>query len=229
MVRNTEDFLVKFENRPFSSNETFTSAALSAGLSCATAESGTMVDVGCADGLLLSHFARQRPGWRCIGTDVSAPNVETTSAVVSNLENASALLLDIMVDLLPESDVIIANSVFHLVPSPEEALAVVGRALRAGGSAVISVPDGRRINRWLISSRKLLLSLGFGRFLEHPRARHSSRVDRLAYLTVIPSIDDAGVIRALSSFGCTPVLVLAMERTHPLQPGHTLVVLRKAG
>lgn len=220
---------MRFENRPFSSSETFTSAALSAGLERATSDFGTMIDVGCADGLLLKRFASERAGWDCVGTDVSEPNIAATTAAVADLPHARALLLDITVSSLPDADVIIANSVFHLVPDPKAGLAAVGRALRPGGSAVISVPDRRPVNRWLIRSRRLLLAVGLGSFLEHPRARNSSRLDRLAYLTVIPTIDDHGVIQELAGFGCAPTLVQPLERTHPLQPGHTLVVLRKEG
>ena len=220
---------MRFEDRPFFSSVTFTSAALSAGLERATSDAGTMIDVGCADGLILGRFASERADWDCLGTDVSDPNIAATTAEVADLPNARALKLDITVDHLPDADVIIANSVFHLVPDPKAGLAAVGRALRPGGSAVISVPDRRPVNRWLIRSRRLLLAVGLGSLLEHPRARNKSRLDRLAYLTVIPTIDDHGVIRELADFGCTPTLVQPLERTHPLQPGHTLVVLRKEG
>ena len=220
---------MRFENRPFSSSEVFTASALRTGLESATADAGKMIDVGCADGLLLKRFASERAGWDCLGTDVSEPNISATLTAVAALPNARALQLDITTDGLPDADVIIANSVFHLVPDPQSGLAAVGRALQSGGVAIISVPDRRPVNRWLIRSRRLLLALGLGRMLEDPRARNSSRHDRLAYLTVIPTIDDLGVIGELAKFGCTPTLVQSLERTHPLQPGHTLVVLRKEG
>jgi SAM-dependent methyltransferase len=220
---------VRFEDRPFSSNAHFTSAALETGLEFAIVTSGIMVDVGCADGLLLKAFAEARPGWDCIGTDISAPNIELTAKNVSHMANARAILLDVTVDPLPEADVIIANSVFHLVQNPDVGLSAVGRALRPGGVAVISVPDRRRVNVWLIRSRKFLLALGLGRFLEHPRALQRSHIDRLAYLTVIPSVDDRGVIDLLTNHECTLEGVRAMERTHPLQPGHTLITVMKKG
>lgn len=220
---------MEFDQRQFTSNPVFVTPALDAALSVtADRPEGTMVDIGCADGYVLARFASQRPGWNCIGVDVSAPNVALTAHAVSSagLANASASLIDVTTTDVPATDLIVANSVFHLVPDARASLERVLRRVRPAGNVVMSLPDRRAMNSLVIGSRRVLIGLGLRRLLlrERSSGSESDWRERVAYLTVLPALfaDDALEIFHAQGFAIDSRSALA--QTHPVQPGHSLIV-----
>jgi 2-polyprenyl-3-methyl-5-hydroxy-6-metoxy-1,4-benzoquinol methylase len=228
MVRYTSDSNMRFDDRKFSSRQEFIAPALQAALTCAARDSGEMIDIGCADGLLITQFARLRPAWKCLGIDVSSPNVNVAIRNSESDANVAIAILDVVRDRLPQANIVIANSIFHLVDDPLRALHNLRDSVAHDGQVIISVPDSRTSNRLIIWFRKFILLLGLGRILEkQANSGTNSFLQRASYLTVLPKIDIQGIEDVLQRYGFATQFKIRLRRTHFLQPGHSLVVMER--
>jgi ubiquinone/menaquinone biosynthesis C-methylase UbiE len=100
--------------------------------------SGTMLDVGCGSGQTMTWFARQWPGWRVVGLDVSQDGLRAARAGTGKpVFGASALDLP-----MPDSsvDLVITLDVLQHLPlggGDTRALAEMRRVLKPGGVLMI--------------------------------------------------------------------------------------------
>ena len=99
---------------------------------------GTVVEIGCAPGVLLAELNAR--GYRCVG-------VEPEHRVAEWLRSQG---LDVRTGMfpdrglaLPPCDLVLAFDVLEHVPAPDAFLAETARRLRPGGIAIIQTPIDR--------------------------------------------------------------------------------------
>ena len=101
------------------------------------APQGTVIEVGCAPGVLLAEL--QTKGYKCIGVE---PSPDTAHWVQTQMHvNVQAGLFPGME--LPQCDVFMAFDVLEHSPRPVEFLQEVARLLNPGGFAIIQTPIER--------------------------------------------------------------------------------------
>lgn len=98
----------------------------------------SVVDLGTADGLMLSIIQDNIPSVRCVGIEYSAELVEAgTDRRISLLQGDVTAL-----PLTDHSfDIAIATAVIEHIPQPEQMLGEVRRVLRRGGLIILTSPD----------------------------------------------------------------------------------------
>jgi len=101
------------------------------------AESGTLLDLGCGNGALLSAFAELRPRWALYGHDLSEINLDYLSRIPSfhRLYTGDIAALPGGFDLIT-----LMHSLEHL-PDPVAGLRDIAGKFAAGGALLIEVPD----------------------------------------------------------------------------------------
>lgn len=97
----------------------------------------SVLDVGCGTGVLLAELAREIPGVRLAGIDLSNEMLEVARRRLGTdveLKEASA-------EALPFGDAtfdaVVSTSVFHYIREPQRALQEMRRVLKPGGRLVI--------------------------------------------------------------------------------------------
>jgi SAM-dependent methyltransferase len=101
------------------------------------AEMGTLVDIGCGSGALLSAFAELRPKWRLHGHDLSEINL----AALSRIPGFQRLYTGPIEGLPVGFDIVtLIHSLEHLT-QPFEALTAIRAKLGSNGCLLIEVPD----------------------------------------------------------------------------------------
>lgn len=100
-------------------------------------ESGTLLDLGCGNGALLSAFAELRPGWALYGHDLSEINLGYLSRIPSfqRLYTGDIAALPGGFDLIT-----LMHSLEH-IPEPVAGLRDIAGKFAAGGALLIEVPD----------------------------------------------------------------------------------------
>ncbi|MFC3282553.1 class I SAM-dependent methyltransferase [Litchfieldella rifensis] len=96
-----------------------------------------VLDVGCGTGVLLASLAREMPGVRLAGIDLSCEMLEIARHRVGpnvELKEASAEALPFSDS---EFDAVVSTSVFHYIREPRRALGEMHRILKPGGRVVI--------------------------------------------------------------------------------------------
>lgn len=113
-----------------------------------------MLDVGCADGLLV-RVAQSR-GWKAWGVDISAPAIEAARRLATNDENRDTLLQGTIDRLeLPHdhfSAVVMSDMIEH-VHNPDPVLQSVRALLRPGGVVLLETPHTRGILHKVMGKR----------------------------------------------------------------------------
>lgn len=106
-----------------------------------------ILDVGCGNGWVAKHFSRAR---KVISMDIARRNVEKVQAE-SNNENHNGLIADVYhLPLLPGSiDCIIAAEIIEHVPDPATFIELLLKAIKPGGSLIISTPYKEKIEYYL--------------------------------------------------------------------------------
>ncbi|OGW39104.1 MAG: methyltransferase type 11 [Nitrospirae bacterium GWC2_56_14] len=92
-----------------------------------------VLDLGCGDGVLTSHFADLLPNGEVVGIDASQGMI--TEALEKERRNLRFILHDIdNLDFTDEFDIVFSNAALHWVKDHNKLLQNVRRALRDGGS-----------------------------------------------------------------------------------------------
>ncbi|MFH2009575.1 MAG: class I SAM-dependent methyltransferase [bacterium] len=98
----------------------------------------SILDVGTADGLMLSRLADTFPGARCVGLDLSRELL---------VQNRDPRVIPVLADAqtLPirseQIDLAVATAVIEHVPEPLRLLREIAASLRPGGLLVLTAPD----------------------------------------------------------------------------------------
>lgn len=106
--------------------------------SLAFPDTATALEIGPGEGSFLPELASRFS--HVTAVDNSAPMLELASALCQQqeLNNVQLVLADAFADILPKADCIILNMVLHHLPAPADALEHLARAVRPGGSLIIS-------------------------------------------------------------------------------------------
>jgi len=106
---------------------------------------GSMLEVGCGTGYVLSAIAASHPQLSIAGSDLSGAGLRHARARLPQATLVRADARELPFD--EEFDVVGAFDVLEHVPEDYEALAAMHRALRPGGGLIVTVPQ----HRWLWS------------------------------------------------------------------------------
>lgn len=205
-----------------------------AGLVKKYCKSGTVLELGCAHGYLLSFLDEEQ--YRKIGKDLSSYALKYAKA-----QNQKAELYEGSVEELPEVkdesvDIIISKYVFEHLPHPENAIRESYRVLKKGGYIIISVPNTSSLLRkakgdaWIGDRDKTHLSVFTPEKWTELFEKHGFKVTKkfsdgfwdVPYIKHIP-----GIIQ-LPFFGWTTILqTLFYGQWVPLKLGENLILIAK--
>lgn len=99
---------------------------------------GDIIDLGAADGLMLSLLKDKFPTARCIGVEFTQELIE------SNTDDRITLLQGDVNNLeMPDNsfDIVVATAVIEHIPDPEQMMKEAGRILRPNGLIILTSPD----------------------------------------------------------------------------------------
>lgn len=173
---------------------------------------GSVLEVGCGNGYVLSAIADAHPRMRVAGSDLSDAGLCHARARVPHATlvraDARALPFD------AEFDVVGAFDVIEHVPDDEAALAALRRALRPGGGLIVTVPQ----HRWLWSETD----------------RYSGHQRRYTRRELTGKLSRAGFrVRAVTSFVTLLLPLMAASRgwqalsRSPFDPARELTLPRR--
>jgi SAM-dependent methyltransferase len=200
-----------------------------------TGEDYRVLDVGSGIGDVSAMIHTARPSAHVTGIDFSPANVVTARA-----RTDTAGLTFVCGDYLTWSggsfDLIVADSVLHLIEAPVPRLAAKLVAdLAMDGLVVATVPDAVALNHILLFLRRLWRltplaadRLAFSLALRlYPDLPPQILADRMPYLRLLPRLFDAAAMRAFAAAG----LVLERNDFWPspsaAKPRHRLMIWRR--
>jgi 2-polyprenyl-3-methyl-5-hydroxy-6-metoxy-1,4-benzoquinol methylase len=102
------------------------------------ANKGSILDVGCGNGVLLRAFAEVRPGWRLFGHELSDLHVAT----LNKIPGFEQLYCGPLAGLPSELDVITMMHALEHIPDPAVALVDLRAKLGQEGCLFVEVPNG---------------------------------------------------------------------------------------
>lgn len=100
------------------------------------ADSGDLLDFGCANGVLLRRFRQFRPGWSLTGAEINDRHGPAVKAAVPGVR----FFGDGRTEFGTRFDLIILNHVLEHIPGPVATLAALARQCKPGGALCIVVP-----------------------------------------------------------------------------------------
>lgn len=193
----------------------------------------SVLDLGTGSGDLAALLAASRGGLDVTGVDFSPANIAAAEAAHPGLRFACA---DYLSWQGGQFDMIVADSVLHLIDTPIEALArKLADDLTAGGHVVATVPDGRAVNEILLLARRAWrltpraadgLALRIAATL-HPGMARDELADRLPYLRMVPRLFGATAQRAFAAAGLTLVASEEWPGATAAKLRHRLMVWRR--
>ena len=129
---------------------------------CAERDAGSILDVGCGDGLLASRLTRFRS---YVGVDISP--VAVSRATERLIPNATFSFAEAQ-SYEPEGsfDVIIFNEVLYYLEAPEKVAGHLAESLNPGGAIVVSIHRSPR-HQWVWRNLGRLFSTVDGFCVEH--------------------------------------------------------------
>lgn len=112
---------------------------------------GSILDVGCGTGAILSRVLEERENVKACGIDLSPGMIERAGEILG--DNAELKIGDS--ENLPWEDgcfdAVVCNASFHHYPDPKKVLQEMKRVLKAGGILVIGDPWIPNPLRWLLN------------------------------------------------------------------------------
>ena len=99
---------------------------------------GSILDVGCGNGVLLRAFARLRPHWSLLGHELS----DLHAATLYKIPGFERLFTGPLGELPSQLDIITMMHVLEHLPNPAEALADLRQKVSERGCLFIEVPNG---------------------------------------------------------------------------------------
>jgi SAM-dependent methyltransferase len=186
-----------------------------------------VLDIGCGSGDLIRRA--QRHGISFVGVDISHPNIEAAKA---NCHHAEFHCADFLSFDGGRFDVVLANSVFHLLDCSDERL--INNLLKATQkrSAVIAAMPVWSIKNRLLSLQRQIMKFApsaFDNLLIQAAAlvlSDTSRIrERLVYLRMPPTrLLNRRFIRSMEIDGFSLSSATSMGAKHPFKLGHSIVV-----
>lgn len=201
-----------------------------------------ILEIGCGSGVGLVALATAFPEAEAIGVDLSPESIVAARQRLVDAglgERVEAIVGDwLSLETLCDFDLIVAESVFHLLDCSDRTLfAHLSNNLRSGGRVVATLPEDSWRNRTLGRVRRLaaarrshrtdwvLLRLGQ---LAHPRLDPSLLAQRLPYMYTVPyRVVSVGFWREAGRAGLGRVNDDRLESASLGQPRHRLVVLER--
>jgi trans-aconitate methyltransferase len=200
-----------------------------------SAEYRRVLEIGCGMGNVALLVQMAWPTARVTGIDFAPTNV-----VAAEEHTAVANISFVCADYLKWSDgpfdVILADSVLHLIDAPLERLAAkLAADLVLGGVVVATVPDEGVLNRLHVLLRRLwrrlppaadrlILALGI---LLYPSMSRQALADRLPYLRLLPLLFGAAEQRVFAGAGLTLKHYERWPSPSLAKPRHRLMVWRR--
>lgn len=183
-----------------------------------------VLDVGCGSGDLIRRAIR--PGISFVGVDISRPNIE---AAQTACPDAKFYCDDFLTFDAGEFDVVIANSILHLIDCPDSTLtATLSRSLKPGGSLIAAMPAESAKNRLLSFQRRVwrMLPKQIDRLLA-ATLKDASIAERLVYLSVPPTRLMGRFSKAMDQAGFSLISSQRMHAEHPLKLQHVIATWRR--
>jgi len=140
-----------------------------------SSETGTILEIGCSSGYLLTDLCRDWSRADVIGSDVVIAPLRRLAA---RLPNVAFLRFDVTACPLPDVsvDAVVMLNVLEHIADDVRALAAVTRILKPGGVLVLEIPAGPRLYD------------AYDRYLQHRRryaARHVRQLLQAAGLDIV--------------------------------------------
>lgn len=159
-----------------------------------------ILDVGCGTGETLRYLVESMPGATGLGVDISHPNIAVAKTATESSPKKEQLRF-IQGDFwaLPSGqyDLIVSDSVFHLIPLPTvQIFAKVAENLSPGGVLVMTIPYACPYNTLLWMARRVLraikckftdqMILSIAKMLHGGKYSDSSLRERIIYMYHVP-------------------------------------------
>jgi SAM-dependent methyltransferase len=102
-------------------------------------DNGTVLDIGCGKGLLLSRFKKRRPNWKLSAIELSKNAVSFFAQVMPDLGVFNGRSFEDSPFLDQDFDLVMSNGVLEHVPDPFEFMRLFSSCLKEGGYGFIGV------------------------------------------------------------------------------------------
>lgn len=200
-----------------------------------------ILDLGSGTGDLALALAARLTSASITAIDISTANVAlaTDRAVASGVAGRVRFIAaDYRQWATPPFDVIVSDSVLHLIPAADEVMAEkLARDLVPGGLLIATMPDTSLRNSALLVQRRLWramprgfdgLALSLARRL-HPSEAASVLADRIGYLRMLPErLHDPQFSAAMRSAGLDELEATPWPGASLLKLRHRLVVWHRS-
>lgn len=233
----------------FHSGEVFSGRSASTELFLATvlsflprSDSLTILDLGCGTGDLSFGLKREHPKLQIVGVDISSCNVQIATkraAAMNSPEGLSFATADYCNWSTTPFDVILAESVLHLIPSEDQLLTEkLARDLSPGGFLIATMPNQSFGNSLLFAHRRLWrmlptfvdrIAIAVAR-IAYPQESPTIITERVRYLRLLPErLNNANFISQMKCAGLALIEDHEWPSASLVKPRHRLLVFRRLG
>ena len=169
-----------------------------------------ILDVGCGNGLLLSHLNRVFPNAYLVGVDISEPNIRAAKATFADMsESLTFVVADYLKYAAKPNDLIVSYSTLNLIPIDSGTLLKkISDDLVTGGLIITSMPYDCLHNRFVIVFRRMLASMRcnltnrliytIGRLLCASDVSNEQIIQNIDYMYIVPTHLDGKVFREIA-------------------------------
>ena len=126
-----------------------------ADLNLALPETGTIIDLGCGDGLVAHHLALHGPRRHVIGIDLNPARVNQASAIKPKLKNLQFITQDITRARLNQASGCLLSDVLHHLSKPNQLRLISHIAHQLKSGAVCVIKEADKDNLFLSSLTRL--------------------------------------------------------------------------
>jgi trans-aconitate 2-methyltransferase len=198
-----------------------------------------ILDLGCGAGDLLLALRRKRPRASLNGVDISPSNIQAARAKADlcGFDGLTFETIDYLQARYDPFDVILAESVLHLIAGDHDRLAAkLAADIAPGGLLVATMPQDNFTNRLLIGQRRLWRTMPSAadsiavRVAQTIYPIESAHIiaERVAYLRIIPErLHGPQWIEQMREAGLDLVEDSHWPRASILKPIHRLLVFKR--